>query len=275
MALLTTSFVISILIQLVLPIVLVVLIRRRYRTHWRLIMVGILAYLIFQIVELPLFQAIGGTEFYTTQIATLPPVIGAILVGFVSAIIEQVIRTGGFWYVRNSVQTWGGGLTVTAGYAGIESVLIGFQFLLNLVFAISLLSTGTQGMNLTPEESATLQTQITSFWQLPWPLPLAAALQRMAVLMMQTALGVMVWLAISRKIWVWLGAALAWQTAMNTLTVILSASAPDLGNTALYLLIGLANGGILFFLYKKSGAEQEPLPALEPKKAGKKLDASK
>jgi uncharacterized membrane protein YhfC len=261
MVVLTISFIISILIQLVLPIALGVLIIRRYHTHWRLVAVGVLAYLVFQVIELPLFQAIGSTEFYSTQIASLPPVTGAIMVGFLSALIEQAIRTGSFWFVRSSVQTWGGGLTVTAGHAGIESAFIGVQFLINLIFAIVLSSSGTQGMNLTPEESANLQNQITAFWQLPWYLPLAAGLQRMAILMMQFALGMMVWLAVSRQLWVWLAAAIAWQTAMNAITVILSASMPDFGNTALYILIGLVNGGILALLYKKTGAAEEKIPA--------------
>ena len=269
MPFLTVSFVISILIQLVLPIGLGVLIMRRYHTPWRLLTVGVAAYLVFQIVELPLFQAIGGTEFYTTQIVNLPPVAYAILTGFLAAIIEQAIRTGGFLLVRNSVQTWGGGLTVTAGYAGIESALIGLQLLLTLIFALTY-NPAVPGSTLTPEEAASLQAQVTSFWQLPWYLPLVAGLQRMAVFLMQSALGIMVWLAISRRMWVWVGAALAWQTAMNTLSVILAASMPNLGTIALYILIGVVNGAILVLLYKKTGAAQEVIPDLAPAKGSKK-----
>ena len=274
MALLTISFILSVLIQLVLPIGLGILILRRYHTHWRLVAVGMLAYLVFQVVELPLFQTIGGTEFYATQIAPLPPVTGAIIVGIVSAIIEQGIRTGSFWFVRNQVRTWGGGLTVTAGHAGIESALIGVQFLINLIFAI-MLSSGTQDMNLTPEETVNLQSQVAAFWQLPWYLPLAAGLQRLAVLTMQYALGIMVWLAVSRRIWVMLGAAVAWQAAMNALTVILSASMPDFINTGIYILIGIVNGAILILLYKKTGAADEVIPALEKGESKKKPAISK
>ncbi len=274
MTLLTISFGISILIQLALPIGLGVLIIRRFHTPWRLIAVGVLTNLVYQIGVSYLFQAIGGTEIYTTQIANLPPVTYAILIGFLSAIIEQAIRTGGFWFVRNTIQTWGSGLTVTAGYAGIESVLIGLQLLLTLIFALTF-SPGTQGSNLTPEEIASLQTQVTSFWQTPWSLPLVAGLQRMAVLMMQAALGMMVWLAISRKIWVWLGAALAWQTAMNALSVIPSASMSNLSVIALYILIGVVNGAILILLYKKTGAAEEEIPTLVPVKGSKKPAGTK
>lgn len=268
MTILTISFVVSILIQLVLPIVLGILIIRRYHTHWRLITVGMLAFLVFEVAELSLFQALGETEFYTTQIATLPPVTGAIFIGFLSAVIEQGIRMGSFWFVRNSVQTWGGGLTVTAGHAGIGSALIGVQFLINLVFAL-ILSSGTQGTTLTPEETANIQNQVSAFWQLPWHLPLAVGLQRLAVLIMQFAIGTMVWLVVSRRIWAWLGAAIAWQSAMNALVIILSASMPDFGNTAIYVLIGVVNGAILVLLYRKSGAAEDEIPALESPKVNK------
>jgi uncharacterized membrane protein YhfC len=271
---LTISFVVSILIQLVLPIGLGVLILRRYRTHWQLLAAGVMAYLVYQVLVSTIFQAIGETAFYTTQILPLAPVTGAILIGFVSAIIEQLIRAGSFWFVRNSVRTWGGGLTVSVGYAGIESALIGFQLLLTLIFALTY-TPGAQGTSLTPEETASLQSQVAAFWQLPWYLPLAAGLQRMAVLVMQSTLGLMIWLVVSRRMWVWLGAALAWQTAMNAISAILSASMPDWATVVLYVLIGVVNGAILILLYRKTGAAQEELPPQAPAKVSKKPVKSK
>ena len=125
-------------------------------------------------------------------------------------------------------------------------------------------------MNLSEQEAADLQTQVDAFWQLAWYLPLAAALQRLAVLAMQFALGMMVWLAVARRLWVWLGAAILWQTAMNALTVILSASMPDLANTAGFVLIGVVNGAILFLLYKKAGTQGDENATLSITDGGKK-----
>ena len=254
---LVVSFILSILLQAILPIIIALFLVRRYKTEWRLVAVGVLAYLAYQIAQAPLFQFISGTEYYQSQIAPLPPVYLALLVGFITAILEQAIRTGSFWFVRKNIEESGRGLTVTAGHGGVESVLIGVQFLINFIFAVSITTSGIQAMNLPAEESVQLQAQINAFWTLPWFLPLIAALQRVSLLAMQFALGTMVWLAVSRRAWIWLATSVVWHTAMNTVVVILSASMPDLLNSALFVGLGLINTGIVFFLVNK--ANQVPI----------------
>lgn len=254
---LAVSFILSILLQAILPIFIAFFFIRRYKTEWKLVAIGVLAYLVFQVVQAPLFQLISDTEFYQSQIAPLPSVSLALIVGLVTAILEQGIRTGSFWYVRKNIEDSGRGLTLTAGHGGAESVLIGVQFLINFIFAISISSSGVQSLNLSADESAQLQAQINAFWNLPWFLPLVAAIQRVSLLALQFALGTMVWLAVSRRAWIWLGVSVVWHTAMNTLVVILSASMPDLANSALFVVLGLVNAGIVFFLVRK--AEEDPL----------------
>jgi uncharacterized membrane protein YhfC len=251
-AMLSVSFVLSILIQLVLPILVVVYLIRRYKTEWRLAGVGVLAYLVFQVAQPLLFQFIGETDFYITQIQPLPSVSLALVVGFLSAILEQAARTGGFWFVRKNIQEQAQGLTVAAGHAGVESVLIGLQFLINFIFAVSITASGIQAMNLSADDALKLQQQIDSFWQLPWYLPLAAGIQRIVGLVIQFGLGLMVWQAVNRKAWVWVGAAVLWQTAMSTLTVILAVNNPDLVSVGLFILMGVVNGGIFYVLYQKT-----------------------
>lgn len=250
---LSFGFVVSILIQLGLPALIAYVIVRRYKTEWRLVGVGALAYLVFQILQPLLFQFASETEFYTGQIQTLPMVQLALLVGFISAILEQGVRVGSFWYVRKTVGEWQAGLTVAAGHAGVESILVGLQFLINFVIAVSITSSGAQGLELTPEKAAELQIQIASFWALPWYMPLAAALQRVVAMALQFALGMMVWQAVNRRAWVWVGAALLWQTMMSTLSIILAVNDPDFGNMALFTLMGAVNGGIIYWFYRKLG----------------------
>jgi uncharacterized membrane protein YhfC len=254
---LSASFVVSILLQLVLPLALAFYIVRHYHTEWRLFSVGVLAYLAYQLVQAPLFQALSGTEFYSQQLQALPQFTVALLVGLVSSLVEQVIAIGGFWFVRKSIAQWKNGLTVTAGHAAVESALIGVQFLINFIFAVSITSTGVQALtNITAQEAADLQQQITAFWALPWYLPLSAGLQRVALLLMQFALGLMIWLAVSRKAWVWVGAAVLWETAINGIVVAVSAKMPDALSTLLYVVIGAANAGIVYFLYRKAQPDE-------------------
>ena len=257
---LVASFTLSILIQAALPIFITYLFVRHYKTEWRLAMIGLLAYLIYQVVQAPIFEGLSGTEFYQNQLAALPSVHLALIVGLLSAVLEQGIRLGSFWYARKSLEGVGHGLTISAGHGGSESVLIGIQFLINFAFAISITTSGVQSLNLSEAEAAQLQSQVTAFWALPWYLPLAAALQRLAVLALQFALGTMVWLAVSRRAWIWLAASVLWHTALNALLVVLSASMPDLANTGVFALVGLVNLGVTYWLVKKADA----LPVVMP-----------
>ncbi len=258
---LVVSFILSILIQAVLPIFIAIYLIRRYHTEWRLVAVGVLAYLVFQVAQAPIFQWISGTEFYQGQIAPLPPVSLALTVGLLTAILEQAARTGSFWFVRKNIVSAGEGLTVTAGHGGVESLLIGIQFLINFIFAVSITTSGIQAMDLTPEEAAQLQAQINAFWKLDWYLPLVAALQRLSLLALQFALGTMVWLAVSRRAWVWLATSLVWHVAMNTVVVILAAGMPDLLNSSLFILMGLVNVGVVWLLVRKANESQaETMP---------------
>ncbi len=254
---LSASFVVSILLQLVLPLALAYLIVRHYRTEWRLFFVGALAYLLYQILQVPLFDALSGTAFYPQLIDAMPQLTGALLVGLLSAVLEQALAIGGFYYVRNRIAEWRNGLTVATGHAAVESALIGVQFLINFIFAISITSTGVQALgNLTAQEAAALQQQINTFWALPWTMPLSWGMQRVALMAMQFALGLMVWLAVSRKAWVWVGAAVLWETAINGVVVAVSARLPDLAGMVLYVVIGAINAGIVYFLYRKTQADE-------------------
>lgn len=254
---LVASFVVSILIQVGLPVLMAWFLVRRCQSEWRLVAVGVMAYLVFQVVQAPLFQWLSESEFYKSQLATLPTVSLALVAGLLTALLEQSIRAGSFWFVRKGISRVEQGLTVTTGHGGAESLLIGVQFLINFIFAVSITSSGIQALNLPETEAAQLQAQITSFWALPWYLPLAAALQRLALFGLQFALGLMVWLAVSRRAWLWLAVSVLWYTANNAVVTILSASMPDALNTTLFALVGLLNAGIAYFLIKKSRQTQE------------------
>jgi uncharacterized membrane protein YhfC len=249
---LSISFVVSILIQLALPLGAAYWIIRRYKTGWKLCGAGVLAYLIYQAAQPVLFQMIGETDFYANQIAPLAPVPLTLVVTFLSALLEEAARTGVFWYMRKNVQEQGQALTVAAGHAGAEGLLIGLMFLIDFIMVISLTSSGVAVLNLPAEEAAVLQHQIGSYWVQPWFLPLAAGLQHIVGLTVQFALGVMVWQAVKRQAWVWLAAAVLWHTAMSATSRTLSYNDPDWSSTGIFILMGLVNGALLYLLLRKT-----------------------
>lgn len=267
---LTVSFVISILIQIGLPILLGYLVIRRYHVEWKILGVGVLAYMLAQVVQSPIYQAITGIEQYQTILTAWPSTLVIILFGFLASLIENLARFGSFWLVRQRVRAWGTGLALGAGHGGIEMLLVGFQFLINFIFAISVTTQGTASLQITPEEAATLNSQIDAFWALPWYLPLSSALQRLSAFSLQMALSVMMWVAFSRRKWVFLAAVLLWHTAMNAVAGTISYAMPNALNSLLLIGVTLINVAIIYLLYQKA-KETGPMDAPEPVVATKGL----
>ena len=259
---LSTSFVFSILLQLVLPILICFYLVRRYHTDWHLCLVGGISYLCFWVAQPVVIQLVEGNDFYTTQIAGLSNVWIFLFEGVVLALVEQAIRTGSFWYVRKRVGEWSQGLTVSAGQATLGLLLIGLQLLLFFVSWSTLTGTRGEGLNLNAEEMANLMTQLQDFWALSWYFPLLVALQSLIILMLQFALGMMVWQAVTQKAWAWLGAAVLWETAINTLFKVLALRDPDLFNTSIFVLTAVAHAGFLYLLNRKTS--RVPLAPIEP-----------
>lgn len=254
---LTAGFILSILIQLALPLLIGFFIIRRYNTGWRLFVVGALAYLVYMIILTPLFQGIAATDFYTTQIETLPPLLVTLVLGLASAVLEIAARIGSLYYLRRTISQWWQGLTVAAGHAGVESIIMGMQTLINLIAAVSITNSGMEALKLTQEEATQLSSDIASFWALPWYIPLEAALQRLALLALSLVAGMLVWLAFTRKAWGWIAVALIWQAATYVLVGALGQSMPDLGTSAVFAGLLALNGGILYFLYRRLHRPEE------------------
>jgi len=207
-------------------------------------------------------QLVEGNDFYVNQIAGLPIVWIFLIEGIILSVVEQAIRAGGYWYARSRVREWGQGLTVAAGQAAIGLLLIGLQLLLFFVSWTVLGSTRGEGLNLSADELANLLSQLDGFLALPWYFPLLVALQGFVIFMLQLGLGMMVWQAVNQKAWVWLGAALLWETAMNTLFKVLSQRDPDLISTGIFALTALVHAWFLYVLYQKTG---QPTLALAEK----------
>ncbi len=249
---LSASIIISGLIQLGVPLLLAFFLVRRYKTEWRLVGIGVLVYLAYQAIELPVLQALAGTDFYASQVTSLPQFTVVLLMGGLSAAMEQGLSLGGFWFVRKSIAEWKDGLGVTSGHAGAGSLVIGLLQLVNFVFVVSTSSSNVQSLSgISAQDALDLQKYLDFYWGQPWHLPLVGTLQSLTLIMLQIALGIMVWLAITRSAWLWIGAAVLWQTAVNGVTLAVSTQSSVLFNVAVYVVIFLLNTGIFYFLYRK------------------------
>jgi len=256
------TFFIAGLFEIALPIVLAVVLARRYGASWKLFGVGVLTFIGSQIVHMPLVY--GLTALFQSGGATLPEFIPAILfsatvLGLLAGLCEEPARWVGYRLLKERGNAWRAALMLGAGHGGIESIFIGFSVLSQ---AIVMLVYGAQAAGL----SAEAQSSIASLWALPWHLPLVGAVERLVTVLLHVTLSVMVWLCVSRRQWLWLAGAVLWHALVDFVAVYASRS--GLNIWALEGIIALTIIPNLIFLYWVWRKTQETLPAAGPLEEG-------
>ena len=68
--------------------------------------------------------------------------------------------------------------------------------------------TGRTVLGLTPD-------QISKALNVSWTLPLAATVERLTTVIMHLTLSIMVWIAVSRRAWIWFVAAILWHALVD------------------------------------------------------------
>ena len=205
----TASYIFAILFEIVYPILVGLMIIRRYNTGWKLFGVGVLTFLGSQVVHLLLLsgfsELIKRGLFPSPALEILPY---AIVVGLLAGLCEETARLTGYKILKEKGNTWGAALTLGAGHGGSESIIIGLVSLANFAVFIYIQQTGRTALGVTP-------SQLSQVFNIPWTLPLAGAVERLTTLIMQLTLSIMVWIAVSRRAWGWFIAAILWHTLVD------------------------------------------------------------
>jgi uncharacterized membrane protein YhfC len=207
--------------EIVLPLLLAVLARRRYGVGWRYFGIGALVFFLSQIVlRLPAMQLI--------QAAIAPQLLAnsALLWGWLAfasvsaGVFEEVGRYLGFRvFLRHEPKTWAKGVMTGLGHGGLESMLlVGGLTLLTAVNILALTAGG--GLDqLPPEQRDLARTQLAAMAAQPTWLPLLGLWERLATLPVHVALSVMVIQVFRRGRLAWLWLAIAAHGGVNLLAV--------------------------------------------------------
>jgi uncharacterized membrane protein YhfC len=264
------AFILTVIIQIAVPILLGWFLIRRYSSEWKLVAIGAIVFLASQIVHLPLTNFIGGL--FRDGVLPMPaepylPVFYAVVGGLLAALCEEPARYIGLRFLKEQGKPWGNAMTMGAGHGGIESIFIGINLALTVFTAYNLAQTGAPS-TLTEAEVVTLQQQLAQFFAMPWFMPFASALERMITLVLQMTLTAIVWLAVVKKAWIWLLAAILWHTAINAVAVFLGYAGWDVWAVEAVLTgVALLNLGIIYFIRTRIMPEQYAVvPAVEEAK---------
>lgn len=242
------SFLLAVVIEIAFPIFLAFWITRRFKTDPLLIGVGAGMFILSQIFHLPLVA--GLTLAYQKGGIQFPPgvagrVLNALLLGFLAGVFEEPARWLGFKLLKSKADSWEAAIALGTGHGGIESVaLVGFSVLASLGVMLLIRYAGISVPGIT-------ETQVAQFWDTPWHLPLAGAVERLMAILLHISLSTLVWLSIRRHSLGWLLAAIAWHTVIDFGVVFASSSGWGVwAIEGLLAVISVLNVGIIRFTHR-------------------------
>lgn len=223
----------AILFDILFPLALAFIFRRRSGIGWRYFLYGALIFFLFQMItRVPAVQVIQGL--LGPQLQASRPLMFAWL--FVLCITAGLFEEGGRyigyrWLMGREDKTWSKAVMYGLGHGGLESILlVGGLSLLSLVGLVALSVTPAQ--SLPEEQRAAIAQQLAQLNGLPDWTPLVGAYERLFTLPVQVGMSVLVLQVFRRGSLSWLWLAILAHAAVDLVAV---------GLPAVFSLQGMAN----------------------------------
>ncbi len=180
---------IEIAIQLLFPILLAVFFVWKYKISWKIFFIGVLFFIISQILETPFRIGLSLARIPETQLWIY---LSFVFAGLIAGIGEELSRFFAFRYVPilKRKADWESGVLYGVGHGAVESILIGLGV---LVMALIVFLAPTEVVSKLPKEA------VSQFKSLPWYYFIAGGLERIFAITIQIGLSLIVVLSFLRS----------------------------------------------------------------------------
>jgi uncharacterized membrane protein YhfC len=250
--------VLNAVLMIVMPIVLGVVLVRRFKLGWRIVLIGAGAFAFSQILHIPFNQFVllplAESLGLSVTSSGWSLVFMALLVGLSAGVFEELVRYVFYRTSLRDVRTMNGGMLFGAGHGGLEAILLGGLALVGFVQAVSLRGADLAAV-VPAEQLALAEAQLAAYWSVPWFAALLGAVERGFAIIIQITLAVMVLQAFSRKNLLWLLLAILFHTLIDALAVYSLQVWGVYTTEALVGLLALASLAILVYLRRVEGPE--------------------
>ena len=221
------SYALSILLMIALPIVLGVIVHRRFRTPWWLFCVGMAAFVGSQIVHLPLNDWLADAGILG-RASSQDPGLGrtALLLGLSAGLCEGMARAVAYAWLsqRDRARRWEDAVMVGLGHGGIEAMTFGAVLMTATISSLlPLRGTDLAALGLPGDQVAALQQQMRMFASSPW-MAGTPLLERVVALALHGSLSVLAWSAFKRHNVLYLVAAILCHALFDAAAVWMSQS---------------------------------------------------
>ncbi len=260
------------LLMIALPLVLGVVLVRRFRLGWGLFGIGAVTFLASQVLHIPFNSRVLSPWIERLGLAGadagLPLVVVGTLFGLSAGLFEEGARAVVYRFWLRRARTWREALLFGAGHGGIESVVLGGLALYGLLQALAL--NGVDLVTVVPAEQVEIaRAQLQAYWSMPWHLTILGAVERVFALCLHLSLTVLVLQAFRRRNPLWWVAAVGWHALVDAAAVASAVAWGAYRAEAIVGLTALASVGIIFALRDEGGVPREPEsePASPPARA--------
>lgn len=214
---LVAAFLISGLFSLVVTIAAIVLVRRRYQADWKYLSYGLLVFFLSQVItRIPAVVVLQMllSDFLQSSTTILLLWIGGL--ALTAGIFEEVGRYLGYKYLFKNGKTWRNALMYGLGHGGLEAVLLGSgAMLLSLINYIVISSMLFFQPQLAGDQAEQIRQAQAAFTAVPWWLPLLGGFERLAALIIQVSMAVVVLQSFLRGTKLWLYGAIIYHAVVD------------------------------------------------------------
>ncbi len=218
-------YLVTILLEVGLPICAAVYLIKKYPNAWIMIVTGVFTYAIAQLIRIPATTGIqtlftNGTLKAPSAAAT--PFVNALLVGLLAAMIEEAMRWIGYRLTRDYAKPFRSGVSLGIGHGGSELLIVGALVAYNLC-TVLFYNPGHQlntGVSMATVQAA--MDKITEYWGTTWWVAVVSIFEKAVQFSIQMVLSLLMWRAVTKDAPVWFMAAFFYHIVASGITTMLA-----------------------------------------------------
>ncbi|EKD89185.1 MAG: hypothetical protein ACD_34C00162G0005 [uncultured bacterium] len=265
------SYAVTILLMIGVPIALTVIVVRRFKVSWWVILTGVVTFLVSQVIHYPVLQLVS--KLFNDGTLPVPatqwiPLFNAVILGFLAALFEETARYFGFLIMKKKTKRIESAVGLGIGHGGIES--IGFAVwpffplfggaLINF-FYILFYNAGAQiAKGVSMDQVQYTASQIAQFWTNPWHLGFLPGVERLIAISTQIFLSVLIWKAVRSKNFGWFALAFFYHMLVDGIGVFLTYTGWGAwGIEGVLSIFMLANIYLIYYFWKDESDKRKEL----------------
>lgn len=216
--------VVNFVLMIGIPVFLAMKIYRRGKAGFRPIWIGAAAFVLSQVGHIPFNQFLMFPLLEKIGISPIPRegfqlIMLGLAAGLSAGLFEEITRylVLRFWLRKDHQELLP--VKYGAGHGGIEAILAG---LLALIAFVQVLILGGEGglAGLDVEQAALVQSQLETYWAIPWQHSLLGAWERVSAMAFHIGASILVYKSIVEKKPLWLIIAVLGHTGLDAFAVV-------------------------------------------------------